>query len=178
MLISIKFIFSLPKITGHNGFDSIAYQKLVKGGKSGIQKRDLGTGVWWWKLHHPDVIKKCVDVCALMKNILKKTKLQSTNSKDWRESCNMYRWLSPIYEPCSLLWSWRWWGTQNMRLSPIYCANVEKNAASWYSVCHMCPPQYNNLSRCHPPTLGTLMHTNVVHAEYGVMGLECYGATY
>ena len=75
MLHGIHSIFPPPEVTGHNGFDSVAYKKLVGGdGVWDTQKEILG----WiidgeaYTIQLPP--KKCADMCILIRRILKQKK--------------------------------------------------------------------------------------------------------
>ena len=76
MLHAIHSIFPPPEVTGHNGHDSIAYKKLVAGdGIWDTRKEILG-----WEFDGEEYtiqlpIKKCVDICALIKKCLKLPKV-------------------------------------------------------------------------------------------------------
>ena len=73
MLHGVHSIFPPPEVTGHNGFDSIAFKKLVKGeGVWDVKKEILG----WefngetYTIQLPE--KKLKDICSLIKKMLKK----------------------------------------------------------------------------------------------------------
>ena len=73
MLHGIHSIFPPPEVTGHNGFDSIAYKKLIAGeGVWDTRKEILG----WdfdgeaYTIQLPQ--KKCTDICTLMRKLLRK----------------------------------------------------------------------------------------------------------
>ena len=76
MLHVIHTIFPPPKITGHNGFDPIAKAKLRKG--EGIW--DEIKEVFGWILDGDKgtiklPLKKCKDICSLIRKILKKKRV-------------------------------------------------------------------------------------------------------
>ena len=76
MLHRIHAIFPPPKVTGHNGFDPIAYIKMVKGdGLWDFFKEILSCdfdGIEY-TIHLP--AKKCANICTLICKLLKQKRV-------------------------------------------------------------------------------------------------------
>ena len=76
MLHGIHAIFPPPEVTGHTGYDPIAYKKMVDGdGIWDVYKEILG-----WDFNGVDYTiqlleKKCADICTLMRKLLKKKRV-------------------------------------------------------------------------------------------------------